>query len=271
MDIQSLIQSGLLESYVLGHCTAEERAQVEQAAAQSPEVKAEIAAIEQALEGYATASALAPPAWMKGRIMDSIQAEQLAADQSQATQTSMDTTGKVLISKLLLGALMFFALAMTMLNWYSIYNNRLTVVAYEAAVKESQACQQREQDREKTQREIAFLRDPATKMVEVRWLDGSAPDAVAKVFTNPTKQETNLSFANLPALAADKDYQLWVIVEGNPDPLPLNVFQPGTDPLASLPVEYRDKAQAFAVSLEPKGGSPNGKPTQVVMLGKLVG
>ncbi len=68
MDLQSFIQSGLLEAYVLGQCSAEERAQVERMAAEHAEVRAELSAIEASLEAYAAAQAVLPPDWMKTSI-----------------------------------------------------------------------------------------------------------------------------------------------------------------------------------------------------------
>jgi anti-sigma-K factor RskA len=68
----------------------------------------------------------------------------------------------------------------------------------------------------------------------------------------------------LPAPDAQKDYQFWVVVKDNPNPIPLSVFAPSDIPTV---MAYYPDAVAFAVSLEPKGGSPNGVPTAVVMMG----
>ncbi len=75
MDIQSFIQSGLLEAYVMGQCTAQERAEVERMAAAHPEVRAELDAIERALEKVAQANAVPPPAGLRDQILERIQAE----------------------------------------------------------------------------------------------------------------------------------------------------------------------------------------------------
>jgi len=72
MDFQSFIQSGLLEAYVAGQCTAAERQEVARMAEQHPEVRAELAQIEQALENFAVANAIAPPPGLKDRILDQI-------------------------------------------------------------------------------------------------------------------------------------------------------------------------------------------------------
>ncbi|MEO6039969.1 MAG: hypothetical protein ABIQ93_16270, partial [Saprospiraceae bacterium] len=73
MDLQTFIQSGLLESYVLGQTTAEERSLVERMLSQHAETRTELSAIEQAIERYAMAQATPPPDWMKGRILDQLE------------------------------------------------------------------------------------------------------------------------------------------------------------------------------------------------------
>ena len=60
MDLQAYISSGILEAYVLGDISAEQAAEVERMAQSHPEVKAELEAIEIALESYAMENAVNP-------------------------------------------------------------------------------------------------------------------------------------------------------------------------------------------------------------------
>ena len=52
---QKLIESGILELYLLGEVSGEERAEVERMAGESEEVRQELFALEVALENYALA------------------------------------------------------------------------------------------------------------------------------------------------------------------------------------------------------------------------
>jgi hypothetical protein len=78
------------------------------------------------------------------------------------------------------------------------------------------------------------------------------------------------SAQNLPALAADRDYELWYIA-GN-TPVPAGIFQVNasgatTFEITQLPSDLRE-IHTFAVSLEPKGGVP--QPTgPIVLAGKI--
>jgi mannose-6-phosphate isomerase-like protein (cupin superfamily) len=65
MDIKKFIASGVLEMYVLGQATELECAEVEKVVGQHPEIKAELTAIEIALEQYDLQHAITPHATVK--------------------------------------------------------------------------------------------------------------------------------------------------------------------------------------------------------------
>ena len=66
------IQSGILEMYALGAASPEEAAQVEEMAAAHPEIRAELEAVRDALENYATAHAVEPHASIKTMVLATI-------------------------------------------------------------------------------------------------------------------------------------------------------------------------------------------------------
>jgi anti-sigma-K factor RskA len=67
---------------------------------------------------------------------------------------------------------------------------------------------------------------------------------------------------NLPQPASDKQYQLWALLNGQP--IDLGMIEVKQERLL-----YRMKnvqnAQAFAITLEPKGGSPAPTSTPIVL------
>ena len=99
----------------------------------------------------------------------------------------------------------------------------------------------------------------------------NSPQAVAVAVWNPEKQEGVLQVAKLPALAADKDYQLWVVDPQYPNPVDGGVFT--VDPqTGEYRLQFRTKQpvksiNAFAVTLERKGGVPKAEGP-FVLLGK---
>jgi len=101
-------------------------------------------------------------------------------------------------------------------------------------------------------REITF--------VNMNGLDPS-PDGYGKIIWDSQRGRAVLQLANLPTPPADRDYQLWLIKEGE-DPISAGVFnfdQPSTDlffQVEQLNEQPSQLSNTFAVTLEPKGGVP---------------
>jgi anti-sigma-K factor RskA len=98
------------------------------------------------------------------------------------------------------------------------------------------------------------------KIASLKSLAGNSPEARAIAVWNPDRQEGVLVVSKLPALDADKDYQLWVIDPQYPIPVDGGVFTVDADTgearLNFKPGKTVATAQVFAVSLERKGGVP---------------
>ncbi len=98
----------------------------------------------------------------------------------------------------------------------------------------------------------------------------NSPEARAIAVWDPSQQSGLLTVEKLPAVAAEQDYQIWVIDPQYPIPVDGGVFKPDADGKAVLtfkgdkPVQ---KITAFAISLEKKGGVPKAEGP-LVLLGK---
>jgi anti-sigma-K factor RskA len=74
-----------------------------------------------------------------------------------------------------------------------------------------------------------------------------------------TGQKGVMLFANLPPLAADKDYQMWIIDPRYAAPVSAGIITAGSDEdleVKFTPTREIAMADKFAVSVEQKGGSP---------------
>jgi anti-sigma-K factor RskA len=96
----------------------------------------------------------------------------------------------------------------------------------------------------------------------------TAPGAAATVVWDPEKQQGILKVANAPTLSADKDYQLWLVDPAYKQPVDAGVFN--VDEKGSTEFTFRPKlritaANAFAVSLERKGGVPKAEGPMVLV------
>ncbi len=262
MDVNKFLESGLLESYILQQCTPEEVRLVENMIKNHPEVFREKIAIENALEKYARSQSLQPPQWMKGRIM-----QRITEQTPIAPSTTISDSGKYSLPAI--AAMLILSSLFIVLYFLQKDQNQKSQIQMAELHQEIEDCNEQASQMSLYQRQVAFLNQTSTNRVELRALDASLTDVYALVYDNQETGETLLGLTNLPALEVDRDYQLWVIVAGNDNPIPMNVFSYNT--FAEDPdfVEFHENAMAFAVSIEPKGGSPDGTPTLVYMLGSV--
>jgi mannose-6-phosphate isomerase-like protein (cupin superfamily) len=71
-DLKEYIESGILEEYCLGLLNEEDQAYLIQMTMLYPEIKAELTAIELAMERWAESTAMEPPAGLKERVLNQL-------------------------------------------------------------------------------------------------------------------------------------------------------------------------------------------------------
>ena len=124
-------------------------------------------------------------------------------------------------------------------------------------------------------REGGVLRLPAetssTSFVAMLQKDGTSPAFIVSVDT-ATRLMTIRPVA--AERSADKSYELWLISAQLPAPRSLGVVRDDDRTTSASIAGFASElvsGSTFAVTLEPKGGAPNGSPTgQVLFSGKLV-
>ncbi len=127
-------------------------------------------------------------------------------------------------------------------------------------------------DRVQTKKQIATLEQRnAFAQLRIATLASkleSAPDAIATVVWDTEKQEGVLKVTNIPANEADRDYQLWIVDPDYKQPVDAGTFHVVNDGTQSIPFKPKTRvgsADAFAVSLERKGGVPKAEGPMVLV------
>jgi anti-sigma-K factor RskA len=116
---------------------------------------------------------------------------------------------------------------------------------------------------------VSFV--PAARPALTATLGGSAgqPNFVAAV----TAQGNSLVIVPAALLTSDPHaYELWLIPRGDTAPRSLGLIQPGQPVTLGVPGDLAGRLTpdaTLAVSIEPPGGSPNGRPTTVIASGRL--
>jgi anti-sigma-K factor RskA len=110
---------------------------------------------------------------------------------------------------------------------------------------------------------MAIISAPGMKPVALAALK-APPGAQGYAFVDPRSQKAVFVAANLPQLAPDRTYELWFIAGGKP--VPAGTFgvdaggRSGTVTVSGV----ADRVQAWAVTVEPRGGVP--QPTGTMVL-----
>ncbi len=119
-------------------------------------------------------------------------------------------------------------------------------------------------DRDKLQSVFQFLQEPETK--QVRFGDPAAQPPRGNVYLNP-RLGVLLIATNLPALPADKTYEMWILPKDGSAPRPAGLFQSGANGQAFhiLPQAVNlAEVAGVAVTAEPVAGSQT--PTMPIVL-----
>ncbi len=265
----------MLELYAAGGLTQAEREEVELRAATSTEIRAALDEACAAMEAYARLHSVQPAPALKNRILASMQqhdainanAEEIDSDLVQMYPAEVDEGSPykwmfaASIALFLLSGLVSFHFY----NKWQQAEERLAV----AMASEQRFAQNLEVVSLKAQQQeqaLAVLRDPAFKTVKLVGVEGH-PDANMRVYWNPQRQQVYVDLVNLPQPPAGKQYQLWALDNGKPVDAGMIAYR-GTN-LSMQQMKAIGSAQAFAVTLEPAGGSKNPTLEQLMVMGKV--
>lgn len=252
MSINEYISSGIVESYVLGLASDEERREFEQMCSQNPEVLAARTAFELVLEKQAMENAIAPPIELKNKITAQINetGKVVSMQPALARKTNWFKYAAAASIILLAGSLYWnITLSNKNKNLQDNYNN--TVAELSDIKKDIQVLQS----------------NPNVKMAA---MDGQpdSPTSFATVYWDTTSHDVYLMVNNMPKPASDKQYQLWAFLDGKP--VDMGLIEITEKPLQLYHLKKAQAAQAFAITLEqrnrPDISTPGGK---VYVMGKL--
>lgn len=190
-----------------------------------------------------------PPAAVRDRIFSAIDRQENAAN-------IVDARDRFGVSRWWMAAAVFF-LALWGWRELSVRVIREKVNGGEAEIRRLAGQNQLLTARnDKLTAEMAALASPDTRTIALTGQQVS-PSASAKVFLEPKQRRAVVFFYNLPANAADKSYQLWILRGDQPKPQSAGVFDVTQSGGASISIENLPLAteiKGLAVTLEPKGG-----------------
>jgi anti-sigma-K factor RskA len=272
-EVKAYIESGILELYVLGQLTVAENAAVEKMASKHGEVKAEIEAIELALEAYAMENSIEPTAALESKILSQF-TNTTSKEKSEAKVVPLyEDSSKSTIRTLRFALVACLGLLiMSVVALFSVHKDLNTAKSEIATLnskntKFATTVSKLEFDNAGMENRIAMTETSEWTTVKLAGVNKSL-DAKMFVYWNKNNKNILINYAAMKLPNTDKshEYQLWALVDGKP--VSLGVFD-DTAKEAVVQMQTIEKAQAFAVTVEPTGGSVNPTMDQMIVMGAV--
>jgi anti-sigma-K factor RskA len=273
VNVQEYILSGIVESYVLGLASPEEMAEFENMCAAHGEVRAARNAFELKLEERLNEHKLDPPRELKSRIFSKIGMEKEQESPRVVTQGKPKLVPRIGFAKYVAAASLLLLAGSVGLNFYLLEQYKKTIaqnkelVDAQMQVAATNKILQTKLSNDETA--LTLMRDPIMAVIKLPGVPTSpAPLSQATVYWNTETKDVYLLVNQLPRPEANKEYQLWAIVDGKP--VDAGVFDL-TEGISFVKLKNIPRAEAFAVTLENKGGSPTPTMSAMYVIGKVEG
>lgn len=271
MDIKAYLESGIIESYVLGLAEPEEAILLEKYVHDYPEIQQALNDFSDLLEKQSFQGAVSPPAFIKNKIKAHIRSDfivedrqDLASDQKAPLRTPNPNYpfqrkwmwAACILFAFSLGANLFlyqknkslYSLNQSLLNDQQLWVSNANLLSDQVASLQSN---------------LKFINQPHIKTIKLEAVEGKK-NLSAVVYWDTKSKDVYLYPAQLDSISDEQEYQLWAIVDGVPVDAGLMDKCEGICKMHNIP-----KAQTFAITIEKKGGSKTPNLGNLCVLGHV--
>jgi len=270
MNALEYINSGAIETCLLGLADEQDIEMLEQMEKQFPEVKAARIKAEDQLEQNAPQLVFATPEKTKQKVLERLQEEMLLvlqqeeAEEHAATSPDFKAAPKpIRWFRTALAASFLLLMGSVLLNFYYFSQYKKANTRYSEIQTQQAALLNKKDAMEAT---LAMVKDPAMKHVALATVGQNSATTIATVYWDKNSKDVYLMANNLAAPATGKQYQLWAQVDGKM--VDAGMLSWNDDGIL-VKMHNVPRAEAFAISLEKEGGSTNPTLSEVVALGKV--
>lgn len=274
MDIQSYISSGKLELFLLGELTEREREEVLSMAMRHPEIQKELDELGETMFVFDHMTGASPSQEVKDKIFSTLENDFVLKEVPKSTAVPADTKvvqisspWKPFAIAASIAAIVASGAAFYYADRYQERNDQFTALLQEQSVMADNLNQvKQEYDQKDTQLDKFVAGD--YKRVEMRG-EGfeMQKDASVDVIWDQKAQDVFIAVNNLNDLSDEFDYQLWAI--GDDGPVGIGLVNNKVEKLTLQQMKAVAQAGAFAITIEPKGGSKAPTLEKLVVLGEV--
>jgi len=271
MDSKKILQSGILEQYVLGLVSEEESAKVEEYMIAYPEVHEKIQRLRSCMEHYTGLHDISSPKdldickevslsnckQLSGKARERcLSVETKFGKPQQKRQLAEMHSHTRLLTALASISILFFA----GLSIY-FYQKQASGASALAKIKE-QFCDLKDRhtvvvsQMQATTTDNALLKDEVTQKMNMKGV-GVMPEAEVVVYYNPKQKRTILDPVSLPEAPKDHYYQLWAEVDQRF--VDMGTIDQRVEENGFIPVDYVANANNFTITLKSNSDQPSEK------------
>lgn len=268
MNAEELIKSGKLELYVAGALCGKEARQVADMISADPVLQREVRSIEEAMLASLREGGVAPRAEVKGKVMAALNKKLPVDGDGRANNFTGPVAGARVVPMNAINVwlaaasvLLLLALSAT----YYVLNKKIVLQQSQMAALKTQYNSQLASNA-KYSEELALINHHLTKKIVLNGV-ATTPDARAIVYWNTLNHRVIVSPTGLPAPPEGKQYQLWAMLNGKP--VDAGVFDMNNDTIKLEEVKHIANAQAFAITLEQKGGASTPTLSAMYVMGNI--
>ncbi len=263
MNVKEYILSGVVESYILGLATEAEQQEFEALSKQYPEIAQAKLDFELSLEAQLMRDAIAPPVTIKEKIFQSLDtsASNISYQETEESQTPVRR----------MNAWKWVAAASVLLlagaSYWAFHINDKYQNLQQANTELKNQLDQSTARVVELDKTAQTLKNPDLKTATLQGTSNS-PRSFANVYWDSTTKDVWLLVNNMPAPVSEKQYQLWALFNGKP--IDLGVIEPNIwQEKLLVKMKNVQGAEAFAITLEPQGGSTSPTMEKMYVKGKL--
>jgi anti-sigma-K factor RskA len=284
LELRKYIESGIIEDYVMGFVSDQEKQEVECLSKIYPEINEALRGAENMMTTWAADHAEEPTADLKEKIMANLGDQIPAAIYGIPFRPKPDPEAELENLKIETQAqntktpfAWIAAAAAVLLSAYMAYQWQESL-KFQAAMHDEIAIL--DSKIEGIEEELEFTEEKG-QLYQGMWATVSQPEmqkiglasvkedqvARATVYWNPEKELSYFYRNTLPPEGPNKQYQLWALVKGKPISMGLLSIDNTDTQLQGMTAIAN--ADAFAITLEPLGGSETPTLEEMIVLGKV--
>ncbi len=254
--IKEIIESGLMEAYLLGLCSTEQETEIDALLSSSEELRNYFSELEDVQFQMTEEVKMAPPESLRDKIKVAVRDSQKPDEiPSQGNLNKSPFNWTLVISLLVIAACLLM-----MLNLYvsNIELSRELDRTNMLLQKQEQFRFDLDEQLNLLQEQMLIVKDRDTKRVVLNG-NNKASDLRLVAYWNNNTKSSLLSVEKLPSLPDGQCFQMWADVEG--EMLNLGVIK---DEVQMVALNYLDNAESLNITIEPEGGSDHPNVSNLV-------